>query len=70
MHISERRKWYIGLGIFVIIVLISLSLFHASIWFSIGFIAILVAIAGYDLSQKRHSILTNSLSKPHNGGVK
>lgn len=52
MQISERRKWYIGLGIFVIIVLISLSLFHASIWFSIGFITVLVVVAVYDVSQK------------------
>ncbi|ASG68071.1 FMN-binding glutamate synthase family protein [Francisella halioticida] len=59
MQISERRKWYIGLGIFVIIVLLSLSLFHASIWFSIGFVVILVVIAIYDISQKSHSILRN-----------
>lgn len=59
MHISERRKWYLGLAIFIAIILFSLSLAHASIWVSVGFITILLTIAVYDVTQKRHSILRN-----------
>ncbi|MBK2268285.1 FMN-binding glutamate synthase family protein [Francisella philomiragia] len=59
MHISERRKWYIGFAVFVIIVLLSLSLLHASIWVSIGFIAVLAVIAIYDTTQTKHAILRN-----------
>lgn len=59
MHISERRKWYIGFAVFVIIVLLSLSLLHASIWVSISFIAVLAVIAIYDTTQTKHAILRN-----------
>ncbi|NDS84634.1 FMN-binding glutamate synthase family protein, partial [Francisella tularensis subsp. holarctica] len=59
MHISERRKWYIGFAVFVMVILLSLSLLHASIWFSIGFVAVLAVIAIYDVSQTKHSILRN-----------
>lgn len=44
---------------FVIIVLLSLSLLHASIWVSISFIAVLAVIAIYDTTQTKHAILRN-----------
>ena len=54
MHISERRKWYIGFAVFVIIVLLSLSLLHApTIWVSIGFITVLAVIAIYDVTETK-----------------
>ena len=53
MHISERHKWYIGFAVFVIIVLLSLSLLHAPILVSIGFITVLAVIAIYDVTQTK-----------------
>ncbi|MDE4965528.1 FMN-binding glutamate synthase family protein, partial [Francisella tularensis subsp. holarctica] len=41
------------------VILLSLSLLHASILFSIGFVAVLAVIAIYDVRQTKHSILRN-----------
>ena len=59
MGFNDRRKWYVGFGIFILIILGLLFLFHASIYWSVGFIGILFAIAVYDKNQKKHSILRN-----------
>jgi glutamate synthase domain-containing protein 2 len=59
MGLTDRRKWYIGFGIFILAVLALLFLFHASIYWAIGFIVILAFIGIYDKTQKRHSILRN-----------
>jgi glutamate synthase domain-containing protein 2 len=59
MGLTDRRKWYIGFGIFILAILAILFLFHASIYWAIGFIVLLALLGIYDKTQKRHSILRN-----------
>ncbi|WP_440617355.1 FMN-binding glutamate synthase family protein [Cysteiniphilum sp. 6C5] len=57
-HISERRKWYIGFGIVLLIILAFLALLHSEITMSIVIIALII-VAIYDVTQKKHTILRN-----------
>ena len=57
-HISERRKWYIGFGIILLVIFALLALLHSRITMSIV-ILILLGIAIYDVTQKKHAILRN-----------
>ena len=57
-HISERRKWYLGFGIILLVILALLLLIQR--WRIIFvFLAVIILIALYDLTQKKHTILRN-----------
>ncbi len=57
-HISERRKWYIGFGIVLLIILGILTLWHSMHMIAI-FLILLALVAIYDVTQKKHTILRN-----------
>jgi len=59
MHITERRKWYIGFGIVVLAIIALLFILHASPWWIISFLVLIALVAVYDVSQKKHTILRN-----------
>lgn len=53
-----RRQWYLGFGILLLIVFLTLEMIHDSIWF----LAILIPLACiwvYDILQTKHTILRN-----------
>ena len=59
MHVNERRKWYIGFGI-VLIVIVALLLVFQVTWESIFILlAGLVALGLYDRLQTKHTLLRN-----------
>ena len=58
LHISSRRKWYIGFGISLILVLVMVA-FFISIRIMILFGLIISLIGIYDILQTKHSILRN-----------
>jgi glutamate synthase domain-containing protein 2 len=59
MHLTERRKWYLGFGVVIIAILALLFIWHANHWWMFGFLAILAVVAIYDRTQKKHTILRN-----------
>ncbi|MFZ9035793.1 MAG: FMN-binding glutamate synthase family protein [Francisellaceae bacterium] len=58
MHISERRKWYIGFGIVILVIIGLLALMH-HIYTLLGLLALVLIIGIYDVTQTKHSILKN-----------
>lgn len=58
MHSPERRKWYIGFGIVLLILIGAMAQAHHPITL-IGFLSVLLIIAIYDLMQKKHSLWRN-----------
>ncbi|MDD3266818.1 MAG: FMN-binding glutamate synthase family protein [Burkholderiales bacterium] len=59
MHMSERRKWYVGFGIVLLVIIALLVIIQAKWYWIIGLIGILAAIAIYDRVQKEHTLLRN-----------
>jgi len=59
MNVPERRKWYIGFGIILIILVALLILLKASAYWIIGLLAIILVVGLYDRIQKKHTLLRN-----------
>lgn len=53
-----RRQWYLGLGLVLLSLFLSLVMIHSTDWFLMILIPLLVVWI-YDLLQKRHSLLRN-----------
>ena len=53
-----RRQWYLGFGVFMLIIFLRFVMWHDTIWFLCLLIPLLL-IAAYDLLQTKHSILRN-----------
>ena len=49
MHITERRKWYIGFGIVVLAIIALLFILHASPWWIVCFLVLIGLVALYDV---------------------
>ena len=56
--LSDRRKWYIGFSIFILIIIGILALWH-SLTAIVIFIVFLALVALYDVIQKKHTLLRN-----------
>lgn len=59
MLVTERRKWYIGFGIVLIIIIALLVIAHAALYWIFGLIGILAAVGIYDRIQRKHTLLRN-----------
>ncbi len=59
MHLTERRKWYLGFGVILLLIVALLLMVHISLDWLAFFLIILGAIALYDVKQTKHSILRN-----------
>ncbi|WP_108652074.1 FMN-binding glutamate synthase family protein [Dongshaea marina] len=56
---TDRRKWYLGFGIILLVIIALLLLLHTSLLWIGSFLLILVAIYLYDIIQTKHTILRN-----------
>jgi glutamate synthase domain-containing protein 2 len=56
--LSERRKFYIGLGVVLIVIGVLLGVLHSLITFY-SLLALLLLLGIYDVVQKKHTILRN-----------
>lgn len=59
MHLTERRKWYIGFGIVLIALIALLVAVHTDWYWIFGILAILLVIGIYDRLQTKHTLLRN-----------
>lgn len=59
MHVTERRKWYIGFGIVIILIVALLIILQADSDWIWGLLAILLAVGIYDRLQKKRTLLRN-----------
>ncbi|ETO92416.1 FMN-binding glutamate synthase family protein [Legionella oakridgensis] len=53
-----RRQWYIGFGIIILTLFLTLVMLHDTVWF-LAVLIPLILLWIYDLVQKKHSILRN-----------
>lgn len=53
-----RRQWYLGFGILLLCIFLSLIMLHDTKWF-LALLIPLTLIYCYDILQKKHSILRN-----------
>ncbi len=59
MQVTERRKWYIGFGIFAIFFFSLLVMIQVDWYWIFGVVGILAAVAIYDRLQRKHTLLRN-----------
>lgn len=59
MQLTERRKWYIGFGIVLIIILSLLFILQTSWDWIFGVLGVIAAIGIYDRLQRKHTLLRN-----------
>ena len=59
MQVTERRKWYIGFGVILILMVALLILLHANWYWIFGLLGFLLVVAVYDRGQKKHTLLRN-----------
>ena len=53
-----RRKWYLGFGVFLLLILFRLTMWNDARWFPVILVPIIL-LGIYDVLQKKHSILRN-----------
>ncbi len=53
-----RRKWYLGFGLIILTLFLTLVMLGHSLWFLL-ILAIIIIVGLYDLLQKKHAILRN-----------
>ena len=59
MQVTERRKWYIGFGVILILLVALLIILQANWYWIFGLLGFLLVVAVYDRGQKKHTLLRN-----------
>ena len=59
MQVTERRKWYIGFGVVLILMVALLIILQANWYWIFGLLGFLLVVALYDRGQKKHTLLRN-----------
>lgn len=59
MHVTERRKWYIGFGIVLILIVALLIILQANWYWIFGLLGLLSVVGVYDRLQTKHTLLRN-----------